>query len=99
MKLEHTCASIARLTRPMNEYDIALVIHVRQRGVDQTDAFNRVVGNMALYEDNQFTSTTVFGDESGVTTLVRQPQVALIAPSYMSESSPQTCETFAVKPK
>lgn len=40
----------------MNDYQIALVIVVNQRGADASDAVDRVIANMSLHEGCRFTS-------------------------------------------
>ncbi len=59
----------------MKEYEVAILIVVRQRGVDPADAVNRIVENLSLWQGNEFANS--FGTEAGVTTLLRESYVAL----------------------
>lgn len=63
----------------MNEYEIALVVIVKQRGVDADDAEDRAISNMVLKRGQSFTSPQPLNgsEEAGSASLVIGPTVIM----------------------
>lgn len=66
----------------MNEYQIALVVIVNQRGADASDAVDRAIANLSLKEGQRFTSPQPLhcGDEAGSAEILRRPTVIMTKP-------------------
>jgi hypothetical protein len=67
----------------MNEYEIALIVIVRQRGADASDAANRAVLNLGLREGDKLRSPerSNCDAEAGPVMVVSRPNVIMAKPS------------------
>jgi hypothetical protein len=67
----------------MNDYDIALVFTVRQRGADATDAVDRALFNLGLRVGDELRNPepSNCGAEAGPVVVLRRPNVIMIRPS------------------